>query len=245
MTDFIVVIPARMGSERLPGKPLLELGGRPMIERVQERAWASGAARVLVATDDERVAAAARRSGGEGYVTSGEHPTGTDRIAEVCRYLELDDDAIVVNLQGDEPLMPPELLTIAADALHRHATADVATLATPLARGLIDDPSAVKVVLDSRGYALYFSRAAIPWPREEPAESVWHRHLGLYAYRAGFLHRFPALQVPDIECLERLEQLRALWHGYRIHVTTIAEAPEAGVDTPADLARVAAHYAGR
>ncbi len=244
MTAFIVVIPARMGSERLPGKPLCELGGHTMIERVQERAWASGAVRVVVATDDDRVAAVARDAGGEGIVTGGDHSTGTDRIAEVCQTLELADDAIVVNLQGDEPLMPPALLTAAADGLNHHPDAAIATLATPMARGLIDDPTAVKVVLDHRGYALYFSRAPIPWPREEPGESVWYRHLGLYAYRAGFLHRFPGLGVPDIERLERLEQLRALWHGYPIHVTTVAEAPEPGVDTPADLERVAAHYGG-
>lgn len=243
MTAFSVVIPARMGSERLPGKPLRELAGRPMIQHVQKRGWASGADRVIVATDDERVAAAAREVGGEAMVTRGDHATGTDRIAEVAGGLGLSDDAILVNLQGDEPLMPPELLRWTAEDLAGHPDASMATLATRVGAQSMNNPNEVKVVCDRAGYALYFSRAPIPWPRDgvdaQANTTPWHRHLGIYAYRAAFLRGFPELAVPELEVMERLEQLRALWHGYRVHITEVETAPEPGVDTPADLERVA------
>lgn len=247
MPEFIVIIPARMGSERLPGKPLRPLAERPMVVWVQELAWASGAQRVVVATDDHMVAETARQAGGEAVMTRDEHPTGTDRIAEVVTRLHLDDNAIVVNLQGDEPLMPPALLHAAAEDLAHHPDASIATLATPLEPAAIDDPNQVKLVCDRVGYALYFSRASIPWPRDGVAEATqptpWRRHLGIYAYRAGFLRRFPSLEVPPLERIERLEQLRALWHGYRIHVADVTEGPEPGVDTADDLERVAARLA--
>jgi len=245
---FTVIIPARMASERLAGKPLCDLGGRTMIERVQEQAWGSGATRVVVATEDEQVASVARAAGGEAVITRCDHATGTDRIAEVTDRLALTDDAIVVNLQGDEPLMPPVLLRAAAEDLAQHPNASIATLATPLDSHAVQDPNYVKVVCDAHGYALYFSRAPIPWPREEggaePGSSPWRRHLGIYAYRAGFLRCFPGLEVPRIESLERLEQLRALWHGHPIHIATVNTSPEPGVDTPADLERVAAYFQG-
>jgi 3-deoxy-manno-octulosonate cytidylyltransferase (CMP-KDO synthetase) len=215
-----------------------------MIQHVQERGWASGADRVIVATDDERVAAAARDGGGEALLTREDHATGTDRIAEVAGCLEMADDAILVNLQGDEPLMPPALLRCAAEDLAAHPDASIATLATPIGSETLDNPNEVKVVFDHAGYALYFSRAPIPWPRDgveaPPVTTPWRRHLGIYAYRARFLRRFPTLAVPTLEEMERLEQLRALWHGYRIHITTVDVPPEAGVDTPEDLDRVAA-----
>lgn len=246
MTDFSVIIPARMGSERLPGKPLCELAGRPMIERVQSSAWGSGAGRVIVATDDERVATVARDAGGEGVITRDDHPTGTDRIAEVVDIMGLADDAIVVNLQGDEPLMPPAFLSKVATDLASHTDSAVASLATSLNRELVDDPNYVKVITDHLGYAMYFSRAAVPSSRDGShgvaGQTPWLRHLGIYAYRAGFLRRFPDLQVPAMETLERLEQLRALWHGYRIHMTRVQEGPEPGVDTAEDLQRVAHHF---
>ena len=248
MIAFTVIIPARMASERLAGKPLCDLGGRTMIERVQEQAWGSGATRVVVATEDEQVASVARAAGGEAVITRCDHATGTDRIAEVTDRLALTDDAIVVNLQGDEPLMPPVLLRAAAEDLTQHPNASIATLATPLDSHAVQDPNYVKVVCDAHGYALYFSRAPIPWPREEdgaePGRALWLRHLGIYANRAGFLRCFPGLEVPRIESLERLEQLRALWHGHPIHIATVNTSPEPGVDTPADLERVAAYFQG-
>lgn len=244
MTEFVVIIPARYGSERLPGKPLRLIAGRPMIAHVQDRAMESGARRVIVATDDERIAATSRDAGGEAVMTRSDHATGTDRIAEVVAALGLAADDIVVNLQGDEPLMPAGLLSALAADLGAHPDSDMATVSTPMPASEVENPNAVKVVCDTQGYALYFSRAPVPWARSgfEDAGGVaaWHRHLGIYAYRAGFLERFPGLAVPEPERLERLEQLRALCHGFRIHVIGVDDSPEPGVDTMADLERVEA-----
>ena len=245
--SFTVLIPARYASSRLPGKPLADLGGKPMVVRVAERARASGARRVVVATDDRRIADAARAHEVEALVTGAAHPTGTDRLAEAAALLGLADDEIVVNVQGDEPLLEPALMRRVAEALAAHGDAAIATACHPIER--LDEafsPNVVKVVLDARRHALYFSRATIPWAREAfaavppllPQGLPLYRHYGLYAYRAGFLRQFPALAVAPIEAFEALEQLRALWHGFQI-VVEIAEGSAApGVDTPEDLDRV-------
>ena len=254
MSDFTVLIPARYASSRLPGKPLADIAGRPMIVRVAERALASGAARVVVATDDVRIADGAKAHGVEALMTRADHPTGTDRLAEAARLLGLGPEAIVVNVQGDEPLLEPALIRRMADVLAGAADAAIATACHP-----IDDPqeafnpSVVKVVLDHRNYALYFSRATIPWARDAfagqvrslPAGLPLYRHYGLYAYRVAFLERYPTLAPAPIEHFEVLEQLRALWHGYRIVVEITGGTPAPGVDTPADLERVRALYAAR
>ncbi len=248
---FTVLIPARYASTRLPGKPLLDIAGKPMVVRVAERALASGAARVVVATDDERIRVAVRDHGIDVVMTRSSHPTGTDRLSEAAAQLGLDDEAIVVNVQGDEPLLEPELITNVARNLTEHADASIAT-----ACHLISDPSeafnpnVVKVVLDREGYALYFSRATIPWARDEfavspkklPLDLPLYRHHGLYAYRVAFLRRYPTLTPATIERFEALEQLRALWHGYRIIVSVTRGAPAPGVDTEEDLERVRALF---
>ena len=250
MSAFRVVIPARYASQRLPGKPLLDIAGKPMIQHVYERACESGAQDVVVATDDARIQQAVRGFSGQVCMTSARHASGTDRIAEVAQTLEWPGDTVVVNLQGDEPLMPPHLLTQVAQALVSHLDADMATLAVPLSEpDQLFDSNVVKVVVDRNGYALYFSRATIPWKRDvfEPgatARASWldgvHRHLGIYAYRAEFLSGYAALPVSPIERMESLEQLRVLWNGGRIAVDVSAQAPPAGVDTAEDLARVLA-----
>lgn len=246
MTGFRVVIPARYASTRLPGKPLADIGGRPMIEHVWRRAVESGAEQVVVATDDARVEAAVRRFGGDVCLTRLDHQSGTDRIAEVADRHAWPEAAIVVNLQGDEPTMPPGLLRQVAAALASHPAASIATLAVPIQdRAELFDPNAVKVVVDRHGYALYFSRAPVPWhrgsfPRIEgglPDGVPYLRHLGVYAYRVGFLRRFVTWPPAAIEECEALEQLRALWQGERIQVGVAREAPGAGVDTPEDLER--------
>jgi 3-deoxy-manno-octulosonate cytidylyltransferase (CMP-KDO synthetase) len=244
VSDYVVIIPARYGSTRLPGKPLRDIAGRPMIEHVCRRALESAAARVIVATDDERIAEAGRAAGVEVVMTASSHDTGTDRLAEVAARLALDPDTVVVNLQGDEPLMPPSLLDRVAAELAARPGTHIATLSVPLAANEVDDPNVVKVVTARDGHALYFSRAVVPFPRDsgdlrQTAPGTWQRHLGLYAYRAELLRRFPVLEPPAMERLEKLEQLRALWHGYRIAVVAIAEPPPAGVDTLQDLERVA------
>ncbi|HKJ94285.1 MAG TPA: 3-deoxy-manno-octulosonate cytidylyltransferase [Gammaproteobacteria bacterium] len=242
MTGFTVIIPARFGSTRLPGKPLRRIAGLPMIRHVHLRAVESGAAAIIVATDDERIVQTCREFGADAVLTSADHGTGTDRLAEVVAQRGLAEDDIVVNLQGDEPLMNPALLTRVADDLAADRKADIATLAVPLPRTQIGNANAVKVVCNRAGQALYFSRAPIPWPRDDEdcgnEGGPWMHHLGIYAYRAGFLGRFPSLEVPAMERLEKLEQLRALYHGYRIVVGCVSEAPGGGVDTEADLARV-------
>ncbi|MBE3028170.1 3-deoxy-manno-octulosonate cytidylyltransferase [Janthinobacterium sp. GW458P] len=246
---FIVIIPARLASTRLPNKPLADLGGKPMVVRVAEQAALSGAARVIVATDHASIRDACAAHGVEVCMTRADHPSGTDRIAEVARTLALPPDAVVVNLQGDEPLIDPALL--AACAAQISAAVPMATCAHPLHDvGDAFNPNVVKVVLDKNGRALYFSRATIPWHRDGFAQSrenlpqgyVPLRHIGLYAYSNAFLQTYPGLSASPLEAIEALEQLRVLWHGYAIAVHVTDSAPAAGVDTPEDLARVQAHY---
>lgn len=251
--SFRVLIPARYASTRLPGKPLLDIGGKPMLQRVYEQAAASGAASVVIATDDARIEAAARGFGAAVCMTSPEHDSGSERLAEAVTLLGYGDDEIVVNLQGDEPLMPPVLLKQVADNLASHPHAEVATLCTRIHTAAeLFDPHAVKVVMDREGMALYFSRAVIPWDRDAfavttadlPAQAVHYRHLGLYAYRTGFLKRYVTLESCALERMEVLEQLRVLWHGAGIHVAEAAVPPAPGVDTPDDLERVRRIIAG-
>ena len=248
---FVVIIPARLASTRLPNKPLADLGGKPMIVRVAERAQASGAQRIIVATDHADIATACAAHGIEACMTRADHPSGTDRIAEVARTLQLAPEAVVVNLQGDEPLIDPALL--AACAARIGAGVPMATCAHPLSSAEdAFNPNVVKVVLDKAGRALYFSRATIPWHRDGFAQDraalppgyVPLRHIGLYAYSNAFLQQYPQLEASPLEAIEALEQLRVLWHGIPIAVHVTAEAPHAGVDTPEDLARVRLHYQG-
>ena len=237
---FLVIIPARYGSTRLPGKPLAAIAGRPMIAHVAARALESGARRVIVATDDERIAEAVTGTGAEACLTAREHASGTDRIAEAVDILNLDDAQVVVNLQGDEPLMPPKLIREVAAALESTGGAHMATACHPTSPGEIDNPDVVKVVRDAAGLALYFSRAPIPYPRSpgRGAGGRHQRHIGIYAYRAGFIRRFAAWPPCGLEQVESLEQLRALWHGCRIVVVDAEEVPASAVDTAEDLERV-------
>jgi len=249
--SFKVVIPARHGASRLPGKPLLDIGGRPMIQWVIEAALRSHAEEVLVATDDQRIADAAcdpRRSGGSlAIMTRADHASGTDRIAEVAAARHWSLRTIVVNLQGDEPQMPSLLIDQVADLLAEHPSADIATLCTPITTMQeFLDPNVVKVVAARDGMALYFSRAPIPWHRDGAKEGIAtqtsflgaRRHLGIYAYRVASLQRLTVLPPSDLETTEKLEQLRALQSGMRIAVGIAAETPPAGVDTQQDLSRV-------
>ena len=239
--DFLVVIPARLGTTRLPRKPLADIGGKPMVIRVAERAQQSFAQSVVVATDSPEIQAACDAHRIECLLTSPDHPTGTDRIAEVAQLLKLPPDTLVVNVQGDEPLIPPELINQVAQTLADNAACAISTVAVPILDELeIGNPNVVKVVLNKAGEALYFSRASIPFIRDpEPSQHVGHlRHLGIYAYRANFLQAYTRLEPAPPEQAEALEQLRALWNGYRIAVHTANEAPPAGVDTPEDLERV-------
>ena len=232
--NFHVVIPARYASTRFPGKPLADLGGRPMVVRVCERAALSGAASLHVATDDARIADAARAHGYAALMTAAHHASGTDRIAEAAAQLGLADQEIVVNVQGDEPLIAPQLIAQVALELERHPQASVSTACHALRDAAeLANPNVVKVVLDASGHALYFSRAQIPYPRA--AGGPWYRHAGIYGYRAGFLKRFAGLPAAPIESTEALEQLRVLWHGYRIAVAVSEAGIPPGVDTPEDL----------
>ncbi|KQQ64216.1 3-deoxy-manno-octulosonate cytidylyltransferase [Pseudomonas sp. Leaf129] len=246
-TAFTVVIPARYQSTRLPGKPLQMIAGKPMIQHVWEQACKSTAARVVVATDDGRIESACRAFGAEVVMTRPDHESGTDRLAEVCQVLGLDADAIVVNVQGDEPLIPPVVIDQVAANLAASREAAMATLAEPIADvEALFNPNVVKVVTDLNGLALTFSRAPLPWARDDfandrdvlPAQVPYRRHIGIYAYRAGFLQDFVQWGPCWLESTERLEQLRALWHGVRIHVADAVQAPPAGVDTAEDLERV-------
>lgn len=244
-TPFTVIIPARLASTRLPDKPLADLGGKPMVVRVAERAVLSGAKQVVVATDHADIMAACARHGVIACMTRADHPSGTDRIAEVAATMGLAPEAVIVNVQGDEPLIDPVLIAATAAQI-----SDGVPMAT--AAHTIDDtadvfnPNVVKVVLDKAGRALYFSRATIPWHRDGFAQTIETlpagykalRHIGLYAYRNAFLQEYPALAVSPLEQIEALEQLRVLWHGFPIAVHVAATAPAAGVDTPADLLRV-------
>ena len=235
--DFAVVIPARYAAARLPGKPLADVGGRPMIQWVWEVAVAGGAAEVIVATDDMRIANACARFGARAEMTDLAHASGTDRIAEVAGRLDWPDERVVVNVQGDEPLLPPVLVSQVAGLLDNDPEAGMATLATPIVdRTERDDPNVVKVVTDRRSRALYFSRAPIPWPRDGVVEAGdAMRHVGLYAYRVRALKDFTAAEPCGAELQERLEQLRALWLGISIRVAQAHEIPPRGVDTEEDL----------
>lgn len=245
--SFKVVIPARYASSRLPGKPLADIAGKPMVVRVAERAAESGASEVIVATDHEEIRAAVELHGFGAIMTRADHVSGTDRIAEVAMLRGWGDDIVVVNVQGDEPLIEVGLINRVAKELVSNADAAVATACHPI-RSLDDflNPNVVKVVIDIHGNALYFSRAPIPWPRDAFAVNQDHmpkdlkarRHIGIYAYRAGFLHRYGSLAPAPNELIESLEQLRVLWHGFRLRVTETNNAPDAGVDTAEDLARI-------
>ena len=239
---FKVVIPARYASTRLPGKPLMMLAGKPMLQYVYERSLESGAANVVIATDDERIMQASKTFGATVCMTASTHTSGTERLSEVATTLGWEDDDIVVNVQGDEPLIPAALIHQVAEDLALHAAAPVATLAYPIHSGEEEtDAHIVKVVLDRQGYALYFSRAPIPYHRDvETIGTLGEalRHIGLYAYRAGFLKHYAELDASPLEAVEKLEQLRVLWHGMKIHVGIAAEMPGHGVDTREDLQRV-------
>ncbi|AMF94814.1 3-deoxy-manno-octulosonate cytidylyltransferase [Vibrio fluvialis] len=238
--SFTVVIPARYQSTRLPGKPLADIAGKPMVQWVYEQAMQAGAERVIIATDDARVEQAVLAFGGTVCMTSPDHQSGTERLAEVVKLMGIEDDHIIVNVQGDEPLIPPSIIRQVADNLAA-SQAPMATLAVEISHeDEVFNPNAVKVVTDKDGYALYFSRATIPWDRDNFAKDKTvvqplMRHIGIYAYRAGFINTYiqwPASQLEKIECLE---QLRVLWYGEKIHVAVALEAPPAGVDTPEDL----------
>jgi 3-deoxy-manno-octulosonate cytidylyltransferase (CMP-KDO synthetase) len=279
--DYTVLIPARSASTRLPDKPLADIAGKPMVVRVAERARQSGARRVCVATDDVRVQAAVEAHGYEALLTRPDHATGTDRLSEAVQLLGLPDEAVVVNVQGDEPLIDPALIDAVADCLAASPWADIATCACPLTDAeALFNPNVVKVVCAQDGRALYFSRAPIPWARDALAKGDWRfaagpsqgepapsggskpegrsvgapplapglpalHHIGLYAYRVSFLKRFPLLPQGALEKFESLEQLRAMEYGHAIAVHRAAQAPAAGVDTPADLERVRAWFANR
>lgn len=233
--DFIVVIPARFGSSRLPGKPLADIGGRPMLAWVYEQALQSGAGSVLIATDDERIVEACRGFDAPVELTASHHESGTDRIAELAERLGWAEDRIVVNVQGDEPLLPPSLISQVAELLSQDPDAALATLATPIqSHEEWQDKDLARVIIDRNGRALYFSRAPIPWPREGGTPPAL-RHIGLYAYRVHALMQIAATPPCELERLERLEQLRALWLGMKIIVAEACEAPPRGVDTEADL----------
>jgi 3-deoxy-manno-octulosonate cytidylyltransferase (CMP-KDO synthetase) len=249
MGGFVVIIPARLASTRLPRKPLADLGGEPMVVRVARRASACGAERVVVATDSDEVLTACRSFDVAAVLTRPDHPTGTDRLAEAVDALQLPDGTIVANVQGDEPLLPPDVVGRVAGLLAQRSDCAMATAAHPLHDAAeFFNPNVVKVVADASGRALLFSRAPIPWARDAfsnargslPADLPAWRHVGLYAYRAGFLRRFPQLPRAPIEEHEQLEQLRALWHGFGIAVLPLAEALPPGVDTPEDLQKVRA-----
>lgn len=243
---FKVVIPARYGSSRLPGKPLLEIAGKPMILHVCDRAKEAGAMQIVVATDDAQIMNTVINYGFDAVMTSNKHESGTERLAEVIQIYQWSAEDIIVNLQGDEPLIPPEYIALVAQSLAAQTSAGIATLAAEIdSVEEVFNPHAVKVVLDHQGYALYFSRAAIPWHREEfqqenitACSAGYLRHIGMYAYRVNFLQRYVQWETSALEKIEMLEQLRILWQGEKIRVAIVAKAPEAGVDTEEDLFRV-------
>ncbi|WJD48092.1 3-deoxy-manno-octulosonate cytidylyltransferase [Enterobacter sp. PGRG2] len=242
--SFVVIIPARYASTRLPGKPLVDINGKPMVVHVLERARESGAERIIVATDHEEVARAVEAVGGEVCMTRVDHQSGTERLAEVVEKCGLSDDTIIVNIQGDEPMIPPAIVRQVAENLAQREVG-MATLAVPIhSAEEAFNPNAVKVVTDAQGYALYFSRATIPWDRDRFAQSrdaigdTFLRHIGIYGYRAGFIRRYVTWQPSQLEQIEMLEQLRVLWYGEKIHVAVAQTVPGTGVDTPEDLERV-------
>ena len=249
--SFTIIIPARMASTRLPDKPLADLGGKPMIVRVAERAAMSRASRIVVATDHATIFAVCKAHDIDVQMTRADHPSGTDRIAEVATALALADDQVIVNVQGDEPLIDPELINECASLISEQVP--MATAAHPIDQ-ITDlfNPNVVKVVLDSAGHALLFSRAPIPWHRdafavsdlkELPAGYEPLRHIGIYAYRCDFLGRYSSLPKSPLEDIEALEQLRVLWNGFHIAVRRTSHVPQAGVDTPEDLERVRRYFA--
>ncbi len=251
--SFTVLVPARLASTRLPRKMLADLGGVPMVVRVAQRAAGSRASRVVVAADDAEIVGACAAHGVASVLTSPDHASGSDRLAEACAILSIGDDEIVVNVQGDEPMIEPALIDACAALLAERADCVMSTAAHPIDERIdFENPNIVKVVLDASGRALYFSRAMIPWPRDgvgfgDPAspDAAPLRHVGLYAYRARFLRRFPLLAASPLEQIERLEQLRVLWHGERIAVHVSEARPGIGIDTPEDLARAQAMFAAR
>lgn len=253
MSGFTVLIPARLASSRLPNKPLADIAGLPMVVRVAQRVSTGlpSGTRVVVAGDSPDILQACHRHGVEAVLTRPDHPSGSDRLAEACDLLHLPDDDLVVNVQGDEPLIDPTLVSAVAELLTQRPEASMSTAAHPIHEVAdFTNPNVVKVVTDVRGLALYFSRAPIAWWRDGFAQGITHlpspaplRHIGLYGYRVGFLRQFPRLAQAPIEVIEALEQLRALWHGHRIAVHVAPHAPGAGVDTPEDLERVRRHFA--
>lgn len=243
--SFVVIIPARYASTRLPGKPLVDINGKPMVVHVLERARESGAERIIVATDNEEVMAAVQAVGGEVCMTRADHQSGTERLAEVVEKCGFSDETVIVNVQGDEPMIPPAIIRQVADNLAARCDVGMATLAVPIESAEeAFNPNAVKVVMDAQGYALYFSRATIPWDRDRFAASretigdSFLRHIGIYGYRAGFIRRYVSWQTSPLEQIEMLEQLRVLWYGEKIHVDVASVVPGTGVDTPEDLEHV-------
>ena len=245
--SYTVVIPARYASTRLPGKPLLDLGGKPMVQRVYEQVLKASPRRIIIATDSEEIAKTASSFGAEVCMTSMDHYSGTERVQEVVEREDLPQSEIVVNVQGDEPLIPPAVIDQVAANLQNHSEAGIATLCEPIdTLEMLLDPSIVKVVSDNKGMALYFSRAPIPWPRDEfanqkkslPSETCWFRHLGVYAYKVEFLNSYIKWPLSKIERIEKLEQLRALANGINIHVAQAIEPVPGGIDTVADLERI-------
>lgn len=252
MTDYKIVIPARYASSRLPGKPLIELAGKPMIQHVYERAQETGVAEIVVATDDERIQKTAEAFGAEVLMTDPAHENGTERIAEVVALKGWSDDTVIVNLQGDEPLIPRSLIEQTAAGLLDHPEAGMSSVCTPISSAADGfDPNVVKTVLDKQGFAMYFSRAPIPWDRDLykatqaqlTSKLPVYRHIGMYGYRASFLNQYRDMDTCPVEMAESLEQLRALWYGIKIHMTIIKQAPGHGVDTPDDVTRVEAELA--
>lgn len=251
--SYTVLIPARMASSRLPDKPLADIAGLPMVVRVARQAQLSQAAQVVVAADDARIVAACQQHSVQAILTRADHPSGSDRLAEACGALGLADDELVVNVQGDEPLIDPGLIDAVAALLRQHPAASMSTAAHAIdSLEEFNNPNVVKVVLESSGLALTFSRAPIPWSRDMAGQAWWRnpaaaglkplRHIGIYGYRVGFLRAFPSLPQAPLEVVESLEQMRAVWHGHRIAVHLSEQAPGPGVDTPEDLARVRAHF---
>ena len=251
--SFSVIIPARYASTRLEGKPLLDIGGCSMIEHVHQRATASQASQVVIATDDQRIADVAGEFGANACMTSSEHESGTDRLQEVARRLQLPDQHIVVNVQGDEPLIPPAVIDQVANNLAANPEAGIATLVEPIHDAqTVFDPNVVKVVMDNTGRCLYFSRAPIPWDRDAWKEqgsrrqlqqqARYYRHVGIYAYRVEFLHQFVSWPVSVLESTEKLEQLRAMENGVMIHASEAVESIPAGIDTPEDLENIRAMF---
>lgn len=253
--SYTVLIPARLASSRLPDKPLADIAGLPMVVRVARQAQLSHAAKVVVAADDARIVAACQQHGVQAILTQVDHPSGSDRLAEACGLLGLADDELVVNVQGDEPLIDPGLIDAVATLLRVHPGASMSTAAHAIeSLEEFNNPNVVKVVLEASGLALTFSRAPIPWSRDMAGQAWWQapaaaglkplRHVGIYGYRVGFLRAFPSLPQAPIEVVESLEQMRAVWHGHRIAVHLSEQVPGPGVDTPEDLARVRAHFSG-